>query len=87
MANLFSRIGSAVSSLVDRTFGTGSPAPVPEPELEDLYGPPIAGEEDPEEECADVEEAKPRNVKRVPQGYPVRIPDEPVCIYGPPPAR
>lgn len=58
--------------------------PDPDPEPVDLYGPPVAGEDEPEEESAMEEE--PINRKTVPQEYPVVIPDEPVCIYGPPPA-
>lgn len=116
MANVFRRIGSSISSLVDKVFNRSKPAPAinrsrveciygppemlearragrkpepdPDPEPVDLYGPPLAGEEGPEEECDDaVEEITSLDAKQVPQRYPIRNPNEPTCIYGPPPAR
>ena len=64
--------------------------PEPDPEPVDLYGPPLAGEEEPEEDEEAVEETaaeeEPIHVQPVSREMPERM-ERMVCVYGPPPSR
>ena len=63
------------------TQGAETPAPKPEPEPVDLYGPPVAGEEEPDEVCVSEQDPSPE-----PETDEQARQNSPVCVYGPPPS-